>query len=768
MTIPLCLKNTKIGRKLLLIIGSALAGIILLISMALMFLKHDLLREREHMTRHLVESAHSIVAFYHARALQGKISEEEAKTSAIAVIKAMRYDDEDKEYFWINDMQPMMIMHPIKPELDGKNISEFKDPNGNKLFMKFVETVRTQKAGFVYYLWPKPGFEKPILKVSYVMGFVPWEWIIGSGIYLDDVNAVFWSTAKNYTLVGFCLFSLILAMSLVVARSITRNEEALRISEEKFSKAFHVSPDGVAITSWDGLFIDANDALLQMLGYARHEVIGHSSLELNIWLDVSVRAGIVEQAKHHGAIRNKVVTMRSKSGAALTILWSSDVILVNGEQCLMAVLKDISAERENKRQLLKSKAEITIKHEQLSALFKDVELVKKEWERTMDCIQDMVILLDREGKIRRCNRAVVEFAGTCFEDLVGLRWFEVLRFPGMSSMDLGYYCIEMHDEPSGRWFLFTCYPYTENDDPAISGAVITIHDTTEPKLAAINERKANAELKETQAQMLQQEKMATIGQLAAGVAHEINNPTGFIMSNLGSLGKYTERLICMINEQAEAINSFGSAEVKNKLAETRKQLKIDHILSDASSLIAESLEGAERVKKIVQELKCFSRVDDAEFKPASLPECLDSTINIVWNELKYKASLKKEYGDVPLINCYPHQLNQVFMNLLVNAAHAIEKEGEISIKTWCDHDSAFVSISDTGRGIPEEIRSKIFDPFFTTKDIGKGTGLGLSISYDIIKRHGGNISVESIVGVRTTFTLSLPYNSGIKMSGADA
>ncbi len=758
MTITCCLKKTKVGRKLLLIIGSALVGIILLISMALMFLKHDLLREREHMTRHLVQSAHSIVAFYHGLALQGKITQEEARSTARDALKSMRYDDQDMEYFWINDMHPRVIMHPIKPELEGKDVSGFRDPNGNRLFVQFVETVRKQNSGFVYYLWTKPGFEKPVLKVSYVMGFEPWGWVIGSGMYLDDVNAAFWSSTRNYALAGFFMFSLVLAMSLLVARSITRNEEALRISEEKFSKAFHVSPDGVAITRWDGYFIDVNDALLQMLGYAREEIIGHSSLDLNIWLDRSARARIVEQSKNNGPVRNREISMRSKSGTALTLLWSSDVIVVNGEQCLMAVLKDITAEKENKRQLLKSKAEITVKHEQLSSLFKDVELVKKEWERTMDCIQDMVILLDRNGNIRRCNRAAVEFSGNRFEDLIGLHWVKALRFPGMSSMEIGHYCMEIRDEASGRWFLFTCYPYTEHDDASISGAVITIHDTTESKLASISEQKANEELKETQAQMLQQEKMASIGQLAAGVAHEINNPTGFIMSNLGSLGKYTERLIALIQELTEAIAAFCPAETQKKLAETRKRLKIDHILSDVPSLIAESIEGAERVKKIVQDLKCFSRVDDAQFKPTSLAECLDSTINIVWNELKYKASLAKDYGDLPLVGCYPQQLNQVFMNLLVNAAHAIEKEGEIGIRTWCDRDNAFVSISDTGCGIPEEIRPMIFDPFFTTKDVGTGTGLGLSISYDIVKRHGGDISVTSIVGSGTTFTIRLPLN----------
>lgn len=268
--------------------------------------------------------------------------------------------------------------------------------------------------------------------------------------------------------------------------------------------------------------------------------------------------------------------------------------------------------------------------------------------------------------------------------------------------------------------------------------------------------KAYNELKVAQSQVTQQEKMASIGQLAAGVAHEINNPTGFIMSNLGSLQRYMLKIGEFLKAQDEAVQDLPDA-VRSSLTSKRKALKVDFILEDVVNLVKESLDGAERIKKIVQDLKSFSRVDESEQKMADINAGIESTVNIVWNELKYKAVVKKDYGDIPQTKCNPGQLNQVFMNILVNAAHAIEKQGEIAIRTWCEDGFIHISISDTGSGIPEDRIPRIFEPFYTTKEVGKGTGLGLSIAYDIVKKHGGTIMVQSEVGKGTTFTVSIPH-----------
>lgn len=263
------------------------------------------------------------------------------------------------------------------------------------------------------------------------------------------------------------------------------------------------------------------------------------------------------------------------------------------------------------------------------------------------------------------------------------------------------------------------------------------------------------ELKASHDQIMQQEKLATIGQLSAGVAHEINNPTGFISSNLASLTKYVDRLQEYLQAVTEAAKSLDDEKAAT-LQALRQRLKIDFILDDTKDLVHESLEGTERIKKIVQSLKNFSRRDDDTPVLADINDCLESTLSMVWNELKYKTTIVKEYGELPKTRCYPQQLGQVFMNLLVNAGHAITEQGTITIQTLTENDAIVIRIEDTGCGIPPENLSRIFEAFFTTKELGKGTGLGMSIAKEIIAKHHGEITVQSAVGQGTSFTVKLP------------
>jgi two-component system NtrC family sensor kinase len=259
--------------------------------------------------------------------------------------------------------------------------------------------------------------------------------------------------------------------------------------------------------------------------------------------------------------------------------------------------------------------------------------------------------------------------------------------------------------------------------------------------------------------MLQQDKMASIGQLAAGVAHEINNPMGFIISNLGTLKEYTEAMSSYIATADQMI--LPAAEQAAQLAELRKSLDLTYILNDLESLLSESLEGADRVKQIVHDLKDFARMDETTVTETDLNQCVRSTVNIVRNELKYVAQLDLQLGELPLVTCNPQQINQVITNLLVNAAQAIEGHGTITVTTQQVERQVVLTIADTGSGIPPEVMKRIFEPFFTTKPVGKGTGLGLTISYDMVRKNGGEISVESEPGKGTTFTITLPVSGAV-------
>ena len=290
-------------------------------------------------------------------------------------------------------------------------------------------------------------------------------------------------------------------------------------------------------------------------------------------------------------------------------------------------------------------------------------------------------------------------------------------------------------------------------------------ETLRERTSELSERneelqKAYDDLKIVQGQLLQQDKMVSIGQLAAGVAHEINNPMGFIISNLGSLGKYVDKLGSYMDANDQY---FADCEpsVREFLVKEQKKYKIDRIRQDLPELITESYDGAERVRKIVQNLKSFSRIDNSTYEFSDIIDGLESTLTIASNELKYKATVTREYGPLPLVWCNMGQLNQVFLNILMNAGQAIEAHGEIRISTWEENGTVKITISDTGNGIPPENIKHIFDPFFTTKAVGKGTGLGLAIAYDIItNKHGGVIEVRSEIGKGTTFTIMLPLKNG--------
>lgn len=274
--------------------------------------------------------------------------------------------------------------------------------------------------------------------------------------------------------------------------------------------------------------------------------------------------------------------------------------------------------------------------------------------------------------------------------------------------------------------------------------------------------KTYQDLKSTHSQLLQQEKMASIGQLAAGVAHEINNPMGFITSNLLTLDKYGTKVSSFIEVLLQSVQDLQlDPKDSQSINQQKRTLKIDYILDDMHDLVEESLDGAERVTEIVKNLKGFARLDEQVQTQADINDCLETTLKIIWNELKYKATVIKDYGELPQTLCIPMELNQVFMNVLINAAHAIEEQGEIKIKTWKDTQKVFIAVSDTGCGIDEGNLNKIFEPFFTTKEVGKGTGLGMSIAYDIIKKHAGEITVDSALGKGTTFTIELPIVAGL-------
>jgi signal transduction histidine kinase len=313
---------------------------------------------------------------------------------------------------------------------------------------------------------------------------------------------------------------------------------------------------------------------------------------------------------------------------------------------------------------------------------------------------------------------------------------------------------------------------------AIIGVAVFSRDMTERNraqreiLAQRNElEKVNARLLENQAQLIQSEKMASLGQLSAGVAHEINNPMAFVTSNLRTLAQYARSINAVaeacrgLQEAARGHADPAVADAAEKMEAAVRDRKFGSLLEDLDGLIAESLDGAQRVNEIVQSLKSIARTDDKALEPTDVNRCLEEALKLAWNEIKYKCAVQKSFGALPAVQGHSGQLKQVFINLLVNAAQAVPEKGTISIRTSADKGKIRVEIEDDGTGIPEENLPKVFTPFFTTKPVGQGTGLGLPISYGIIRNHQGEMEVRSKAGQGTTFTITLPAQDWVPAHG---
>jgi len=259
--------------------------------------------------------------------------------------------------------------------------------------------------------------------------------------------------------------------------------------------------------------------------------------------------------------------------------------------------------------------------------------------------------------------------------------------------------------------------------------------------------RAEAERDRLTAQLLRGQKLQAIGQLSAGIAHEINNPVGYILSNLTSLKEYLADLSRLLR---------ASLEHDPGLERLRGEIDATFLLEDFDKALEETRQGAERIRDIVRGLRDFSHVDDGERTEADLRDLIEDSLRICWNELKYKAEVKRDYGSVGRVSCAPRRVGQVFVNLLVNAAQAIEERGEIRVSTRAEGGWAVIEVRDTGRGIPKEALPRIFEPFFTTKPVGEGTGLGLHVAYKIVKAHGGTIDIRSQVGAGTCVRIFLP------------
>src|SRR5690606_15752784 len=298
------------------------------------------------------------------------------------------------------------------------------------------------------------------------------------------------------------------------------------------------------------------------------------------------------------------------------------------------------------------------------------------------------------------------------------------------------------------------------------GMVTSLLEKMEQRVAARGQAlvRANQHLKASQAHLVQSEKMASLGQMVAGVAHEINTPLGYVRSNVELARDFSQRTATALIAGGNLVRTLlderaTDEEIGEHLAVATTELEAvaeTGILDELGNLFDDTLHGLGEISELVVNLRNFSRLDRARVDRVNLNECLESALTIGRNLIKQKAEVVRHYGDLPEVECAASQINQVLLNILTNAAQAIDEFGEITVATRVQDEQVEISIRDNGCGMPESVRARIFDPFYTTKPVGQGTGLGLSISYQIIEQHGGAIEVSSTPGAGTEFILRLP------------
>ncbi|MBA5636409.1 PAS domain S-box protein [Duganella sp. LX20W] len=521
--------------------------------------------------------------------------------------------------------------------------------------------------------------------------------------------------------------------------------------------------------------IGANRGAAQTLGYAEEALPGmaitdiESSLpDVFYWEDV--RNGLYQD------IEAQEGEYRCADASMITVAKSVRVIEHDGAPLLLVQARDIRHERQVEEVL---------------------EQTLSQLRATLESTGNGILVLDWQGKIASMNRLFSNMWGVPAALLDARDDTAILAFlsaqvaesalcrsllSAVVSEDETEHLLRLLD---GR--VFECRARPQYLGERIVGRVFSYMDITERERAeaALREsrdqlearvlsrtadlQRANAtletekacqqelirKLNEAQNQLLQSEKMASIGVLAAGVAHEINNPIAFVNSNLNALQQYGRDMLRLLDAYEASTATLTPGQLA-AIEHLKQEIDAEFLREDLGNLLDESREGLERVMRIVQDLKYFSHVDSSGLVLANLEQGLDSTLNVVWNEIKYKAEVVKEYGGIAQVTCFPSQLNQVFMNLLVNAAHAIEERGRITVRTGGGEGHVWVEVEDSGKGIPPELLGRIFEPFFTTKPVGKGTGLGLSLSYGIVQKHGGHITVHSEVGKGSVFRVVLP------------
>ncbi len=498
-----------------------------------------------------------------------------------------------------------------------------------------------------------------------------------------------------------------------------------REAEEQLTRLVESAPVPYIITrKSDGEILYANHHLADVLGIPPEEIKGRSSTDF--YYNAGERDEVIARLEKDGFVKDLEVQVRHADGSFRWMVFSLAETEIGGEEVVLGGFLDITRRKEMEEKL---------------RIYREVF-----WHSV-----DVITIVDKKGHIIERNPAHEQRTGWTDEDVADKSMFDFLAPGDISNIkeamaNTGHYRGEATGvTKDGESIPIDISIFPIHDAKGELALYVTMgRDITEIKRAMSELAEANKELREMQGQLVQSAKMASLGSLVAGIAHEINTPVGAMTSMHDTLVRGIKKL----KEHLETIDP-------ELFANDKKLTKIFGVINDANQVISS---GATRVGEIVRRLRSFARLDEAELKSVDIHEGLEDTLTLIYHQIKHHIEIVKDYGELPEISVYPSRLNQVFLNLLNNARQAIAEDGTITIRTAVEDDRVTIMIQDDGAGIAPENLAKVFDPGFTTKGVGVGTGLGLSICYQIIQDHHGTITAESTLGDVTRFTIRLPMN----------
>lgn len=745
-------------------IASLILFLVVIFAVHMPAVRDAMLAQRKDSLKHMTQVAIGVLEHLRNQEKKGILTPDEAKKKAAEIVSLMRFGSGNKDYFWINDTEAKMIMHPYMPELEGRDMSKFSDFKGKLLIVEMVKVAEKDGEGYVDYFWQwQDQPDKVVPKISYVRKFEPWGWIVGTGLYLEDIEREAAARSKELVMMTLIVLGIITLLSFYTIVQSRRVGQQIQESETLFKGVFNHSQQFMGVLTPEGILLLVNKVSLDFIGQSEDDVLGKYFWETPWWnSSIEAQRALKEaiQVAFFGGVGKGIVEHYGKDGSVIFVCFSIKPVVDADDKVLFLI-----AEGHNVTELKEAQEKLALSE----AMFKGV---------FNQSLQFMGVL-GLDGTVLEINQSALDVRALKAEDVLGKPlwgspwWSDPQSIASMLKEDVrraadGHIIRrELQAKALGSTPLFVDFSLK----PAfgVDGKILFLlaegRDITELRVVQDQLRDLNRDLEEkvedrtielknsierlenTQNQLIQSEKMAALGDLVAGVAHEINTPVGISVTGIS----YLEEKLREIDRKVEN-------------GELRKS-DFDKFLAVAREATSSSMLNLHRAAELIGNFKQVA-ADQAsgQKRNINLGQYIDEillSLRSKYKRTKHKISIS--CPDDLLLNTYPGAFMQIFSNLILNSLiHGFEgiEMGHIDIGAEVTDENIIIRYTDDGKGMSEQNLGKVFEPFFTTKRGEGGTGLGMSIVYNLVSsRLGGTISCSSVEGQGTAFTIQLPLDN---------